>query len=148
MAKKPHMTARVALGALALCGMAHIANAAPPATSCQWKVIGTADLNGDGKVQRVEMRTCGHKGSVRATINGQTRSFEFPIGTQDQFGVCGVNLSASVEPKSDPRDALGTYPPGYDTCLNCAEIIIRDGDCDALHIYWRKDTKSFHWWRL
>ena len=74
--------------------------------------------------------------------------FEFPIGTQDQFGVCGVNLSASVEQRSDPSDALGTYPPGYDTCLNCAEIIVHDGDCDALHIYWRKDTKSFDWWRL
>jgi hypothetical protein len=135
--------------ALTLCASVSVADAAAPANSCQWHEAGTADLDGDRKPELVEMRTCGLKGSVRATIQGHARSIEFPIGSQDQFGVCGTNLSASLASRSSgPLDAFGAYPPGYDACLDCSEITIEDGDCDALHIYWRDDVKSFDWWRL
>ena len=134
--------------ALMLCDRVSVADAPVPAPPCQWHEVGTADLDGDGKRELVELRTCGLEGSVRATIHGHPRSMEFPLRSQDQFGVCGTTPSASLVPRSSgPLDAFGEYPAGYEACLECSEITI-EGDCDALNIYWRDDIASFDWWRL
>lgn len=136
------------LATLPLCSGPGFAADAGAADDCQWRKVGAADMDGDGRAEEVALRVCGGQGSVRVNIHGLLRSLEFPLGSQNQFGVCGTVITASITTRSSaPFEALGSYPSGYEECLHCAEISVSDDACDPLNIYWRADNQSLDWWR-
>ena len=87
---------------------------------------------------------------VRRSKAGHSVShLSFEISNSSQMAACSTPEDWVAKTRSEaPLNALGAYPYGYDDCLECQEfILVDDGGCDPIYIFWNTVTDQIDWWR-
>ena len=110
------------------------------------------DLDGDGAPERVQLDQANTQ--VTITVESQTlaegvQTLNFGVDPARQDAVCGLPVTLTPAAADCAPEALGAQAlPG---CINnpaARDLILSDGQCDAIHMYWNHDTLRLAWWRM
>jgi hypothetical protein len=111
------------------------------------------DINGDGFKDVAMLGTSEIFAAVGVSFghsNGHTKTkcFNISRGCGSKCVMCSDNAALRIEKQSDALLAeLGKFPQGYRIGNSCFEIVLDDGVCDPIHIYWNHKAKELDWWR-
>jgi hypothetical protein len=108
-----------------------------------------ADLNGDGAVETVMLEQSPASIVVRVHLGGRSanaQQLEFGVDPTRQDAVCSLPadlevISLDCEPKGDPL-------PGCKMSNSAKALLISDGECEPIHLYWDHEAGKLTWWRL
>ena len=79
---------------------------------------------------------------------GAPTVLRFAIGADQQAGVCTAAAVLAFESLDyDPAQLVGPLE-GFQRSVRCKGLLLSDGQCDAVHIYWNDASRQFDWWRL
>ena len=98
---------------------------------------GVADLAALGRVEQKIV-----VGLARAAVDSPDL-LEFAIDPAAQAGICTEPASLSIEPQDRPDGELEGFRPSR----SCKGLVLSDGECDPVHIYWNHERKRPGWWR-
>ena len=113
----------------------------------------TADVNGDGELDQllIGLGETGYLVAIAISKNGvlELHYLEFGISRVAQRASCGRPIEWESRRRGErPLNALGAYPPGYEGCGECLELVLYDdGGCDPVTIYWDLNGDRPAWWR-
>lgn len=117
----------------------------------QWDAsVLTLDCDCDGRGDHAYLgRFKGHVIVGFASANGSTVDFlEFSVDAGVQKAICREPAKLEVESLDyDPTKAVGKLD-GFVRSKTCKGLRLSGGECDAIHIFWNRKTKSLDWWRL
>ncbi len=112
----------------------------------------SVDLDGDGTTELVTLKQRGKEIQISIagpTITGGTQLLSFGVDAARQDAVCGLPVELEVT-ELDCRP----LPLGEDLLEGClveprAEaLMLSDGLCDPIHLYWNHAEKRVWWWRM
>ena len=106
------------------------------------------DLNGDGKVEVVTVKQS--PGSitlkVRSSDTGKPQTLEFGVDPARQDAVCQLPVELQViDLACDPMDE---HLPGCKVGNGAKGLLLGDGECDPIQLYWDHENARLAWWRL
>ena len=107
-----------------------------------------ADLDGDGKIDSALLGYASGRAvlAVAASSNkGEIQYLEFPVG-QTQESICSIPAKLSAVPLTCEMDG-GSKLPGCIASRSAIAMVLDDGDCDSINLYWNRDKKLVTWWR-
>jgi hypothetical protein len=111
----------------------------------------SVDLDGDGTAETVTLQQ--REKEIVVTIQGPTlrggrQVFVFGVDASRQDAVCGLPVSLEVtEPECAP-EALGAEPlEGCQATPQSQDLMLSDGLCDPIHMYWHRTERQVWWWR-
>jgi hypothetical protein len=120
-----------------------------PGTQWEARVL-TLDCDCDGRNDRAYLgRFKGHVLVGFASAAGSSVDFlEFSVDAGAQAAICREPAKLEVESLDyDPTEAVGKIE-GFVRSKTCKGLRLSGGECDAIHIFWNRKTKSLDWWRL
>ena len=142
-----------------LCGSAFMAGCATtePVTgsaALEPSQIISADLNCDGETDQARLIYPQGQPEVRVevTLGGDLGRSGLRFGLSDptrQNALCGAVAGLVAVPSDEQalERALGELPRGYQAAEQCADLVLSDGECDSIYLYWDHSRKHLNWWR-
>lgn len=122
------------------------------ATNLHWPadLQARGDIDGDGRDDQVSLGLGASQIRVLLqTAVGGEEQLDVPIDPHQQLAVCPGTVTLRLQARlPQPGELIGSTPPGYQPCADCAEIVIGSGDCDPLHLYWNPLAQRLAGWRL
>jgi hypothetical protein len=107
-----------------------------------------ADVDGDGNPDSVTIDQSPESVRIQVSISsapGSMKVLSFGVGGARQDAVCRIPVQIDVEPIDCSPD--GQALPGCKSVPSARELVLDDGDCDAIRVYWNHDTRALDWWR-
>lgn len=115
----------------------------------------SADLNCDGVADRARLLypKDAQQVVVELTLGGDLGVSKLRFGLNDsgrQNALCGstAQLEATGSDAAALKAIFGELPRGYRAGEQCAELVLEDGQCDSIHLYWDHARQHLNWWRL
>lgn len=105
------------------------------------------DLDGDGQPDRTRLDQT--PGSVRVAVDSSalraTVRIEFEVDRGRQDAVCQFPVRLATERLDCNPD--GVSLPGCKRHPETFQLVLDDGQCDAIRVYWDHDKRALNWWR-
>jgi hypothetical protein len=105
------------------------------------------DLDGDGQPDPASteqtsgvVRLAVESSALRATVR-----LEFGVSRARQDAVCQLPVRLMTEPLDCRPD--GALLPGCKPLPDTLQLVLDDGECDAIRVYWDHDKRALNWWR-
>jgi hypothetical protein len=109
-----------------------------------------ADFDCDGSLDQAFLGRLAGKvyvGLVRAATK-QPDILEFGVDPSAQAAICQEPAKLKIESLDyDPTEAGGKID-GFQRSRRCKGLVLSDGQCDSVHLFWNHQTKRLAWWRL
>lgn len=110
------------------------------------------DIDRDGRIDAARLGLRRDTVALQTTIGGVAQPLiEIPMDGSRQFGVCPAeegDPTLTLQPRTtDPLEALGEMPEGYEQCDDCHDLVVQGGPCDPIHFYWNAVSGRLAWWR-
>ena len=108
-----------------------------------------ADLDGNGIAEKI--RFVQNPQEVTVTVENATgpQRLVFAIDSARQDAICGLPAELDTAAPDCRPEALGGSPlPGCKADAKAQALVLSDGRCDAIHLYWNHDTNALAWWRM
>ena len=106
------------------------------------------DLNGDGKAETVTVRQSPKTITLEVQSNASDRAqtLEFGVDRARQDAVCKIPVELRVvDLMCDPMDEPLS---GCKVGNGAKGLILVDGECDPIQLYWDHESEQLAWWRL
>ena len=107
-----------------------------------------ADLDGDGQPDSALLTQTAERLRLSLKLSAAPQSVaavEFGVDPARQDAVCRLPVRITAEPLDCEPD--GVSLPGCKQQPPASELVIEDGDCDAIRIYWNHEKGALSWWR-
>ncbi len=111
------------------------------------------DVNDDGVPDVILVGMSGDSFRVALVVTTDDgpllSSMLFLQSASAQAGTCGKPTGWIERARNEaPLNALGVYPEGYQHCEFCSEyVLIDDGNCDPVQVFWNTESEEIGWWR-
>jgi len=108
-----------------------------------------ADLDGDGKVDTVVLTQSPAAVVLEVqlgTAGKPIQRLEFGVDPARQNALC--KLPAVLESVSLVCDPMEEPLAGCKAGNGAHGLLLSDGECDPIQLYWNHDTGELDWWRL
>ncbi|MCC8361622.1 hypothetical protein LK996_00800 [Lysobacter sp. A6] len=106
------------------------------------------DLNGDGKAEAVTVKQSPKTITldVQSNVSGEPQTLEFGVDRARQDAVCKSPVELKVvDLLCDPMDEPLS---GCKVGNGAKGLILVDGECDPIQLYWDHENEKLTWWRL
>jgi hypothetical protein len=105
-----------------------------------------ADLDGDGQPDSISLdQRSGHLTLVvLVSSTSSTKILEFGVG-QSQQAVCRLPVRLSAERLDCEPDGIAL--PGCRQVQEANTLVLDDGECDAIRVFWDHEKGALGWWR-
>lgn len=111
-----------------------------------------ADLDGDGRPETAVLTQ--RAKSITLTVHGPTlgnsgQTLSFGIDASRQDAVCATPVVLEVTQQDCKPEALGGEQlEGCKINKRSKDLVISDGECDPIYLYWNHQKNAVWWWRL
>jgi len=107
----------------------------------------SVDLDGDWMPDNAAVGnvTDGVVLAIKSTNTGKFHFVEFPVSKDDPDAFCSVPVKVSRVPLSCTANAAGM--PGCKETARTYSLVLSDGSCAPIYVYWDHDQKNPVWWR-
>ncbi len=109
------------------------------------------DIDCDGHLDEVSYSVSQDAVRLDVKLRAQPRVamlMTFSIGLHSQGSLCAAPVSVALESLDfDPKEEVGDLT-GLRRSTICKGIVLDDKQCDAIHVYWNRDTHALAFWRL
>lgn len=107
-----------------------------------------ADLDGDGQPDSALLTQTAERLRLSLKLSAAPQSVaavEFGVDPARQDAVCRLPVRITAEPLDCEPE--GVLLPGCNQQPPAFELVIEDGDCDAIRVYWNHEKGALSWWR-
>ena len=107
----------------------------------------SVDLDGDWMPDNAAVGTVtdGVVLAIKSTNTGKFHFVEFRVSKDDPDAFCSVPVKVSRVPLSCTANAAGM--PGCKETARTYSLVLSDGGCAPVNVYWDHDQKNPVWWR-